>query len=85
MTPSAKNFERAIACIREYRPTHRGIHGWFFGSWPDDSTYEYGQCSTSEFLIRLAHTVYRAASYHRWMAFADSLLHIMSLFRVEGD
>ena len=85
MTPSAKDFERAISCLREYQSTQRGIQGWILGSRPDDAAYGYKQCSPSEFLVRLGQAVYRAASYHRWMDFAHSLLRIMSLFRLEGD
>ena len=85
MTPSAKDFERAASCLREYLPQHRGIPGWIFGPWPDDTTYGYKQCPTSEFLVRLGQTVYRAASYQRWLSFAHSLMQIMSVFRLEGD
>ncbi len=85
MLPSAKELERAVSCLRQYLPNHRGISGWIFGPWPDDSTYGYTQCPTSEFLGRLGQTVYRAASYQRWMSVAHSLMQIMSLFRLEGD
>ena len=63
----------------------RGIHNWIVGPWPDDTTYGYKQCPSREFLIRLGQAVHRAASYYRWMSWAHSLMHIMSLFRLEGD
>ncbi len=85
MLPSAKEFERAVSCLGQYLPNRRGIAGWIFGPWPDDRTYGYTQCPTSEFLVRLGQAVYRAASYQRWVSVAHSFMQVMSLFRLEGD
>ena len=85
MRQSGEEIERAVSCLRQFLPKHRGISGWIFGLWPDDSTYGYTQCPPSEFLVRLGQTVYRAASYQRWVSFAHSLMQVMSLFRLEGD